>query len=60
MRLVTAVRRFRADQGLRPAQPVPAVARRHRAPPLAPHEGAIRSLLRLTQPATEASRRPPR
>ena len=50
MRLVTAVRRFRADQGLRPTQPVPAVFDGIGATPLAPHERSIRSLLRLTQP----------
>jgi valyl-tRNA synthetase len=48
MRLVTEVRRFRSDQGLRPGQPVPAVLRGIEATPLAPHEAAIRSLLRLT------------
>jgi len=51
MRLVTTVRRFRADQGLRPAQPVPAAFRGIEDSPLAPHEGPIRALLRLTQPA---------
>ncbi len=51
MRLVTAVRRFRADQGLRPAQPVPARFAGIGATRLAPHERSIRSLLRLTEPA---------
>jgi valyl-tRNA synthetase len=48
MRLVTQVRRFRSDQGLRPAQPVPAVLAGIEATPLAGHEVRIRSLLRLT------------
>jgi valyl-tRNA synthetase len=51
MRLVVGVRRFRADQGLRSAQPVPAVFDGIGDSPLAPHEPSIRSLLRLTQPA---------
>jgi valyl-tRNA synthetase len=51
MRLVTAVRRFRADQGLRPGQRVPAVLGGISGTPLAGHEAAIRSLLRLTEPA---------
>jgi valyl-tRNA synthetase len=51
MRLVTQVRRFRSDQGLRPSQPVPAVLAGIEATPLARHEHAIRSLLRLTTPA---------
>jgi valyl-tRNA synthetase len=50
MALVTEVRRFRSDQGLRPAQPVPAALSGIGGTPLAPHEGAIRSLLRLTAP----------
>jgi valyl-tRNA synthetase len=50
MRLVTAVRRFRADQGLRPTQPVPATFGGIEATPLAAHERSVRSLLRLTQP----------
>ncbi len=51
MRLVTEVRRFRSDQGLRPAQPVPAVLAGLDGTPLAPHEARIRALLRLTAPA---------
>jgi len=51
MRLVTAVRRFRADQGLRPTQPVPATFTGIAGTPLAAHERSIRSLLRLTDPA---------
>ncbi len=51
MRLVTAVRRFRADQGLRPSQPVPARFAGLAGTKLAPHERSIRSLLRLTEPA---------
>ena len=50
MALVTEVRRFRSDQGLRPGQPVPAVLTGIGGTPLAGHEGAIRSLLRLTPP----------
>jgi valyl-tRNA synthetase len=50
MRLVTQVRRFRSDQGLRPAQPVPAALDGIEATPLAPHEASIRSLLRLGAP----------
>jgi valyl-tRNA synthetase len=48
MRLVTEVRRFRSDQGLRPGQPVPAVLAGIGATPLGAHEASIRSLLRLT------------
>ena len=51
MRLVTQVRRFRSDQGLRPSQPVPAVLAGIEATPLAGHEAGIRSLLRLAAPA---------
>ncbi len=50
MRLVTEVRRFRSDQGLRPGQQVPAVLAGIGGTRLAPHEGSIRSLLRLTAP----------
>ena len=50
MRLVTQVRRFRSDQGLRPSQPVPAVLDGIEATPLAGHEASIRSLLRLAPP----------
>jgi valyl-tRNA synthetase len=48
MRLVTEIRRFRSDQGLRPGQRVP--ARMAGLGALAGHEGSIRSLLRLTSP----------
>jgi valyl-tRNA synthetase len=48
MRLVTEVRRFRSDQGLRPAQPVPAALDGISSTPLAAHEARIRALLRLT------------
>ncbi len=51
MRLVTEVRRFRADQGLRPSQPVPATLGGIGATALARHEPSIRALLRLTEPA---------
>ena len=50
MALVTEVRRFRSDQGLRPGQPVPAVLGGIGGTPLTAHEDAIRSLLRLTAP----------
>jgi valyl-tRNA synthetase len=53
MRLVTQVRRFRSDQGLRPTQPVPAVLAGIEATPLAGHEAAIRSLLRLAVPVAD-------
>ncbi len=53
MRLVTEVRRFRSDQGLRPAQPVPAVLAGIEATPLAAHQARIRALLRLTGPAAD-------
>ena len=50
-RLVTEVRRFRNDQGLKPGQRVP--ARLHTGPdgPLAAHEDEVRSLLRLERAA---------
>jgi valyl-tRNA synthetase len=51
MRLVTEVRRFRSDQGLRPGQRVAARLVGIEATPLAGHEPSIRSLLRLTAPA---------
>jgi valyl-tRNA synthetase len=50
MRLVTEVRRFRSDQGLRPGQPVPATITGLAASPLAGEETRIRSLLRLAEP----------
>jgi valyl-tRNA synthetase len=50
MRLVTEVRRFRSDQGLRPGQRVPARLAGLERTPLAVHEESIRSLLRLTDP----------
>jgi valyl-tRNA synthetase len=50
MRLVTEVRRFRSDQGLRPGQQVPAVLAGIGDSRLAPHETSVRSLLRLTAP----------
>ncbi len=48
MRLVTEIRRFRSDQGLKPGQRVPT---RLSGPMLDRHEQSIRSLLRLTAPA---------
>jgi valyl-tRNA synthetase len=50
MRLVTEIRRFRSDQGLRPGQRVPARLAGIAATPLAGHKESIRSLLRLTAP----------
>jgi valyl-tRNA synthetase len=50
MRLVTEVRRFRSDQGLRPGQRVAARLAGVEATPLAGHEERIRSLLRLNPP----------
>jgi valyl-tRNA synthetase len=51
MRLVTAVRRFRADQGLRPAQRVPAAFDGIAGSLLEAHEASVRALLRLAEPA---------
>ncbi len=53
MRLVTEVRRFRSDQGLRPGQQVPAALTGLAASGLAAHEGRIRSLLRLAEPGEQ-------
>jgi len=50
MRLVTEVRRFRSDQGLRPGQRVAARLVHIEGTPLAGHEERIRSLLRLDPP----------
>ena len=50
MRLVTEVRRFRSDQGLRPGQQVPAELSGIGSTVLAGHEPHIRALLRLTDP----------
>jgi valyl-tRNA synthetase len=50
IRLVTQVRRFRSDQGLRPGQRVPALLTGIEHTPLAAHEASIRALLRLTRP----------
>jgi valyl-tRNA synthetase len=50
MRLVTEVRRFRSDQGLRPGQRVAARIAGIEATPLAAQEERIRSLLRLDPP----------
>jgi valyl-tRNA synthetase len=51
MRLVTEIRRFRSDQGLRPSQRVAARLVGIEATPLAGHEERIRSLLRLSPPS---------
>lgn len=48
--LITEVRRFRSDQGLKPGQRV-AAHLSLAGTALASHEGAIRSLLRLDQPS---------
>jgi valyl-tRNA synthetase len=49
-RLVTEIRRFRSDQGLRPGQKVSARLAGIGSTPLAGHEDAIRTLLRLQTP----------
>jgi len=51
MRLVTEIRRFRSDQGLRPGQRVAARLVGIEGTPLAGHEERIRSLLRLNPAA---------
>jgi valyl-tRNA synthetase len=51
MRLVTEIRRFRSDQGLRPGQRVAARLAGIEATPLAGHEERIRSLSRLNPPS---------
>jgi valyl-tRNA synthetase len=53
MRLVTEIRRFRSDQGLRPGQRVAARLAGIAGTPLAGHEERIRSLLRLNPPADD-------
>jgi valyl-tRNA synthetase len=53
MRLVTEVRRFRSDQGLRPGQQVPARLSGMSGSALAEHEGRIRALLRLAEAAPD-------
>jgi valyl-tRNA synthetase len=53
MRLVTEVRRFRSDQGLRPGQQVPAALAGIGGTVLAGHEESIRALLRLSPPGPE-------
>jgi valyl-tRNA synthetase len=53
MRLVTEVRRFRSDQGLRPSQRVPARLADLGDTVLAQHEGRIRTLLRLAEPGAD-------
>ena len=53
MRLVTEVRRFRSDQGLRPGLQVPAMLTGLAGGALAGHEGSIRALLRLSAPGPE-------
>src|SRR5215469_10862870 len=53
MRLVTEVRRFRSDQGLRPGQQVPARLTGLGSTVLAEHEVRIRTLLRLAEPGAD-------
>ncbi len=53
MRLVTEIRRFRSDQGLRPSQRVAARLVAIEGTPLAAHEERIRALLRLNPPAED-------
>jgi valyl-tRNA synthetase len=53
MRLVTEVRRFRSDQGLRPSQPVPAVLTGIESTVLTAHHARIRALAKLAEPAAE-------
>jgi len=55
MRLVTEVRRFRSDQGLRPGQQVPARLTGIAGTPLAAHEERIRALLRLAEAGADFS-----
>ena len=50
-RLVTEVRRFRSDQGLKPTQKVAAALGGIEKTRLARHEPAVRALLRLTEPS---------
>jgi valyl-tRNA synthetase len=50
IRLITQVRRFRSDQGLRPGQRVAARLAGLERTPLAGHEASIRALLRLSDP----------
>ncbi len=50
MRLVTEIRRFRSDQGLRPGQRVPARLAGIESTALAAHEESVRALLRLVVP----------
>ncbi|HEX8006490.1 MAG TPA: class I tRNA ligase family protein, partial [Trebonia sp.] len=53
MRLVTEIRRFRSDQGLRPGQAVRAHLAGIGGTPLAGHEDRIRALLRLDPPGDD-------
>jgi valyl-tRNA synthetase len=50
---VTEVSRFRSDQGLRPSQQLPARLAGLGDTVLAEHEGRIRTLLRLAEPAAD-------
>ena len=59
MRLVTEVRRFRSDQGLRPGQPVPAVLAGIGGAPPAPHGGAPRARLGPPPPREGFTPTPP-
>ncbi len=53
--LITEVRRFRTDQGLRPSAKVPAALTGLDAAGLASLEAVIRSVVRLTEPESEFS-----
>ncbi|NYH79715.1 valyl-tRNA synthetase [Actinopolyspora biskrensis] len=54
-RLVTEIRRFRADQGLKPNQKVAAELDGIEAVGIADHAAAIRTLAKLTEPGTDFS-----
>ncbi|WP_091673456.1 valine--tRNA ligase [Amycolatopsis marina] len=54
-KLITEIRRFRADQGLKPGQKVRATLSGGGFEALADHEDAIRALARLTEPGDEFS-----
>ncbi|HWD05504.1 MAG TPA: valine--tRNA ligase [Amycolatopsis sp.] len=54
-KLVTEIRRFRADQGLKPGQKVATRLAGAGFETVAGHEDAIRSLVRLTEPTPEFS-----
>lgn len=49
-KLISEVRRFRSDQGLKPGQRVAAQVRGSGFADIAPHEGSVRTLARLIEP----------